>query len=199
MQVTLRKLLCASCSVQVALHKLLCASALRKLLCEGYCASYSAQVALRKLLCASCSAQVALCKCSAQVALRRLLCKLLCASCSAQVALRKLLCEACCASALRKFLCKGYCASRSSQVCPSLIMLRCLHKPASLLLKTHPQALNSSKSPQFLHSDHADRTGSLGQIQTKEMCFCTLTTRSPQRLARAYLRKQQQKSSVLAH
>ena len=97
-QVGLRKLLYASCTVQVALRKLLRQVGPCKLLCANcapcklLCASCSVQVALCKLLCVSCSAQVALGKAlcanwSVQVGLR----KLLCATCSAQVALRKLL------------------------------------------------------------------------------------------------------------
>ena len=71
LQVGLRKLLCASCSVQVALCKLLRAScSLQIAPCKWLPASCSVQIASCKLLPASCSVQAALCK-------------LLCASCSA--------------------------------------------------------------------------------------------------------------------
>ena len=87
-QLALRKLLCASCSVQVPCKLLRASCSLQVALCTLLCASCSVQVALRKLLCASCFVRAALCKklCATDSV------QCLCTSCSAQVALRKLLC-----------------------------------------------------------------------------------------------------------
>ena len=193
LRIGLRKLLYASCTVQVARRKLLRASCSVQVgPCKWLPASCSVQIAPCKLLPASCSLQVALCKllcasCSVQVAL----CKLLCVSCSAQVALGKALCENWSVQVgLRKLLC----ATCSAQVAlRKLLYASCILRRPPADAGPGSRRANHETTPEdqfeqqklqkneFLYFDYADFCRGLCEYcrNCKTSSFCTLTTPIP--------------------